>query len=93
MSAAVSGAGSGAVLDEFTYDDAIVRKFLVACFVWGLIGMIVGLLIALQLADPAFNLGLPITSFGRRRDRQASAGSRSVAFSSSALTISRRRPS
>ena len=65
MSAAVSGAGSGAVLDEFTYDDAIVRKFLVACFVWGLIGMIVGLLIALQLADPAFNLGLPITSFGR----------------------------
>ena len=73
MSAAVSGAGSGAVLDEFTYDDAIVRKFLVACFVWGLIGMIVGLLIALQLADPAFNLGLPITSFGRLRPLHTNA--------------------
>ncbi len=33
-------------LDSFRYDDAIVRKFLVATFVWGLVGMLVGLLIA-----------------------------------------------
>jgi cytochrome c oxidase cbb3-type subunit I/II len=42
-------------LESFRYDDAIVRKFLIATFVWGLVGMLVGLLIALQLADPAFN--------------------------------------
>ena len=54
-------------LDAFSYDDAIVRKFLVACVAWGAIGMLVGVLIALQLADPMFNLGLPFTSFGRLR--------------------------
>ena len=43
-------------LESFRYDDAIVRKFLWATFIWGLIGMTVGLLIALQLALPALNL-------------------------------------
>ncbi len=48
-------------------------KFLVASFVWGLIGMLVGLLIALQLASPAFNLGLSFTSFGRLRPLHTNA--------------------
>mgnify|MGYP001581347586 CR=1 FL=1 len=26
-------------LESFRYDDAIVRKFLIATFVWGLVGM------------------------------------------------------
>src|SRR5690606_5415948 len=52
-------------LDSFTYDDAIVRKFLIATFEWGLVGMSVGLLIALQLANPVFNTELPWLSFGR----------------------------
>ncbi|MDX2057596.1 MAG: cytochrome-c oxidase, cbb3-type subunit I [Gemmatimonadales bacterium] len=60
-------------LDSFTYDDAIVRKFLFATFVWGLVGMLVGLLIALQLAYPALNLGLPFTSFGRLRPLHTNA--------------------
>jgi cytochrome c oxidase cbb3-type subunit I/II len=69
-----AGAGqAGAVLEEFSYDDDIVRKFLVACFIWGFVGMLVGLLIALQLADPAFNLGLSITSFGRLRPLHTNA--------------------
>ena len=42
-----------ALLDSFSYDDAIVRKFLTATFIWGLVGMLVGLVIALQLAWPA----------------------------------------
>ena len=60
-------------LESFRYDDAIVRKFLVATVVWGLVGMLVGLLIALQLANPQFNLGLQWTSFGRLRPLHTNA--------------------
>ncbi|MGZ8411825.1 MAG: cytochrome-c oxidase, cbb3-type subunit I [Gemmatirosa sp.] len=60
-------------LESFSYDDAIVRKFLLATFVWGLVGMLVGLLIALQLAHPAFNLGMEWTSFGRLRPLHTNA--------------------
>jgi cytochrome c oxidase cbb3-type subunit I/II len=60
-------------LDSFSYDDAIVRKFLFATFVWGFVGMLVGLIIALQLAFPALNLGLPWTSFGRLRPLHTNA--------------------
>ncbi len=61
-----------AQLDAFTYDDDIVRKFLFATFVWGLVGMLVGLLIALQLTYPALNFG-PILSFGRLRPLHTNA--------------------
>ncbi len=59
-------------LESFTYDDAIVRKFLIATFVWGLVGMIVGLLIALQLAMPALNIPEWLT-FGRLRPLHTNA--------------------
>ncbi len=62
-----------AQLDSFTYDDDIVRKFLWATFAWGAIGMLVGLIIALELAFPALNLGLPFTSFGRLRPLHTNA--------------------
>ncbi len=60
-------------LDAFSYDDAIVRKFMFATFVWGLVGMLVGLLIALQLANPAFNLDIAWLSFGRLRPLHTNA--------------------
>ena len=60
-------------LDAFSYDDDIVRKFMVACVAWGAIGMLIGVLIALQLAHPAFNLGLEYTSFGRLRPLHTNA--------------------
>jgi len=60
-------------LESFSYDDAIVRKFLVATFVWGLVGMLVGLVIALQLAHPALNLDIPWLSFGRLRPLHTNA--------------------
>src|SRR5665647_3601167 len=69
----LSTSGPRVAMDEFSYDDVIVRKFLVATFVWGLIGMLVGVVIALQLANPAFNLGLPYTSFGRLRTLHTNA--------------------
>ena len=61
-----------AQLDSFKYDDAIVRKFLVATFVWGLVGMLVGLFIALQLAVPALNVP-PFLTFGRLRPLHTNA--------------------
>ena len=65
--------GATPPLDAFSYDDDIVRKFMVACVAWGAIGMLVGVLIALQLANPVFNLGLPFTSFGRLRPLHTNA--------------------
>ncbi len=61
------------VMERFRYDDAIVRRFLLATFIWGFVGMLVGLIVALQLANPAFNLGLPWTSFGRLRPLHTNA--------------------
>jgi cytochrome c oxidase cbb3-type subunit I/II len=60
------------MLDSFSYDDDIVRKFLTATFVWGLVGMLVGLVIALQLAVPALNFG-PWLTFGRLRPLHTNA--------------------
>ncbi len=59
-------------LDSFSYDDDIVRKFMVATFVWGLVGMLVGLIIALQLVVPALNFA-PWFTFGRLRPLHTNA--------------------
>jgi cytochrome c oxidase cbb3-type subunit I/II len=59
--------------ERFTYDDSVVRMFLVATLVWGAMGMAAGLLAALQLVHPAFNLGLPWLSFGRLRPLHTNA--------------------
>ncbi len=60
-------------LEEFTYDDAIVRKFLLATMVWGVVGMLVGLIIALQLAVPSLSFGQSFLSFGRLRPLHTNA--------------------
>jgi cytochrome c oxidase cbb3-type subunit I/II len=60
-------------MEQFVYDDAIVRLFLLATLVWGLVGMLVGIVIALQLANPVFNFGLPWISFGRLRPLHTNA--------------------
>ena len=52
---------------KFFYDNKIVRQFIWATIIWGVVGIIVGLLVALQLAFPVFNLDLSLTSFGRLR--------------------------
>ena len=64
---------TGAMLDRFSYDDAVVRKFLFATLIWGIVGMVVGLLIALQLANPIFNLNNEYLSFGRLRPLHTNA--------------------
>ncbi|HKZ05563.1 MAG TPA: cytochrome-c oxidase, cbb3-type subunit I [Methylomirabilota bacterium] len=60
-------------LERFTYDDDIVRKFMLATVVWGLVGMLVGLVIALQLVIPGLTLSLPWLSFGRLRPLHTNA--------------------
>ncbi|MCD6023256.1 MAG: cbb3-type cytochrome c oxidase subunit [Fibrobacteria bacterium] len=49
------------------FDDKIVRMFLFATLFWGLVGMSVGVLLALQLADWRFNFEIPWLTFGRLR--------------------------
>jgi len=59
-------------LDSFSYDDAIVRKFLWATMIWGLVGFLVGLIIAIQLTLPESNFA-PIWTFGRLRPLHTNA--------------------
>lgn len=51
----------------FYYDNRVVRNFAYATIFWGVIGLIVGLLLALQFVWPELNFGLPFTTFGRIR--------------------------
>jgi len=60
-------------IEQFTYDDDITRKFLLATLVWGLVGMLVGLVVALQLVSPVFNFATPWLSFGRLRPLHTNA--------------------
>jgi len=49
------------------YNYAIIRKFAVMSLIWGIIGMSVGVYIALELAFPALNFDIPEITFGRLR--------------------------
>lgn len=49
------------------YDDYAVRNFSIMAVVWGVVGMLMGVVIASQLAFPELNLGIAWTSFGRLR--------------------------
>jgi len=62
-----------AEIEQFTYDDAIVRKFTLMTFIWGVVGMLVGVIVALQLAAPFFNFELAFLSFGRLRPLHTNA--------------------
>jgi cytochrome c oxidase cbb3-type subunit I len=55
------------------YNDRVVRQFAVMTVVWGIVGMLVGVLIAAQLYWPALNFDLPYLSFGRLRPLHTNA--------------------
>ena len=69
----VENAQPNAALEHFKYDDAIVRMFVAATILWGAVAMLVGIVIAVQLALPSMNLGLDFTSFGRLRPLHTNA--------------------
>ena len=54
-------------LEEFCYDDKIVRQFVLATLTWGFIAFIAGLFVALQLAYWPLNLNIEWLTFGRLR--------------------------
>ncbi len=60
-------------IESFSYDDAIVRKFLTATMVWGIVAFLVGIIIAIELAWPQLSMGIPQLSFGRLRPLHTNA--------------------
>ena len=59
-------------IEKFQYDNKIVKNFAYATILWGLVGMLVGLWVSLQLIYPTLNI-FPITSFGRLRPLHTNA--------------------
>jgi cytochrome c oxidase cbb3-type subunit 1 len=55
------------------YNYRVVRQFSVMTVVWGVFGMLVGVVIAAQLAWPALNFDTPWLSFGRLRPLHTNA--------------------
>lgn len=59
-------------LQKFKYDNKIVSMFAFATMIWGLVGMLVGLIVAIQIFNPGF-LALEFTTFGRIRPLHTNA--------------------
>lgn len=59
-------------LEQFYYDNKAVRNFAIATIIWGIVGMLVGVIIATQLFEPAANYS-QYGSFGRIRPLHTNA--------------------
>ena len=60
-------------LEKIHYDNKIVKYFIIATVIFGIVGMTVGLLAAIQLFYPIANFDLQYTSFGRIRPLHTNA--------------------
>jgi cytochrome c oxidase cbb3-type subunit I len=56
-----------------TYNYKVVSQFAIMTLVWGIVGMLVGVYIAAEMAWPALNFGIPWISFGRLRPLHTNA--------------------
>jgi cytochrome c oxidase cbb3-type subunit 1 len=56
-----------------SYNDKVVRQFALMTVVWGVVGMLVGLVIAAQLIWPALNFDVPWLTYGRLRPLHTNA--------------------
>ena len=56
-----------------TYNDKVVRQFAVATVVWGIVGMLVGVIIAAQLYWPTLFEGISWLGYGRLRPLHTNA--------------------
>jgi cytochrome c oxidase cbb3-type subunit I/II len=65
--------GPRAGMEAFSYDDAIVRMFVSATVLWGIVAFLAGLFIALQMVVPALNFGVEYLTFGRLRPLHTNA--------------------
>ena len=59
--------------EEFVYDDRIVRSFVFATIIWGLVATLAGLWVALILVEPALSFKQPWLTFGRLRPLHTNA--------------------
>lgn len=59
-------------LEQFAYDNTIVRNFAIATIIWGVVGMLVGVIIATQLFEPMANV-TQYGTFGRIRPLHTNA--------------------
>ena len=55
------------------YNDKVVRQFTIMTVVWGVVGMLVGVIIAAQLTWPGLNMGIEWLSYGRLRPLHTNA--------------------
>ncbi|PQJ11816.1 cytochrome C oxidase Cbb3 [Flavipsychrobacter stenotrophus] len=53
--------------DKFFYDNKTVKWFAYATIIWGVVGMLAGILAAFQLVFPVLNMNMAATTFGRVR--------------------------
>ncbi|HTI70803.1 MAG TPA: cytochrome-c oxidase, cbb3-type subunit I [Candidatus Limnocylindria bacterium] len=60
-------------IDTFSYDNKVVRAFAIATVIWGIVGMLAGLLAAVELFFPGANLNLQYITFGRLRPLHTNA--------------------
>jgi len=61
------------MIEHPTYNYKVVHQFALMTVVWGIVGMLVGVLIAAQLAWPALNFDTAWLSFGRLRPLHTNA--------------------
>ena len=73
MAAPQSGGAAMATPTDGVYTDQAVRLFSLAAIVWGVVGMLVGVVIAAQLAWPELNFGIPYITYGRIRPLHTTA--------------------
>ena len=55
------------------YDDTVVRQFSIMALVWGIVGMLVGVILAAQLIWPDLTYGIPWLGYGRLRPLHTNA--------------------
>ena len=58
---------------ETTYNYKVVRQFTIMTVVWGIVGMLVGVVIAAQLVLPALNFDIPWLTYSRLRPLHTNA--------------------
>ncbi len=56
-----------------TYNDTVVRQFAIMTVAWGVVGMLVGVLLAAQLMWPALNFDVPWLTYSRLRPLHTNA--------------------
>jgi len=59
--------------EDATYNYKVVRQFAIMTVIWGIVGMLVGVIIAAQLAWPVLNFDIPWITYSRLRPLHTNA--------------------